>query len=423
MQKEKLAIIGTGISGLGAAYFLHDQYEISLYEKNDYIGGHTNTVTIVDDKKELSIDTAFMVYNETTYPLLTRLFKELEVKTKTTSMSFSVQHVPSGLEFCGTGYNGLFAQRRNLFNRPYLRMLMEIERFQKQAEEVLISPEYENYTMAQYVSEKGYSEDFIQKFLIPMSSAVWSTPADTMLNFPVITLVQFFKNHCFLGIKNHLQWRTCIGGSRHYRDKLLAQIKANIWPNRGVQKVIRQAQGVKVVDMLGLEAMYDKVVIACHADDVLGILENPTVDEQFLLSRFPYQDNRTVLHTDHTVMPKTRGAWSSWNYRISRDAKGELVSTTIYDMNRLQGVSDTKHWFISLNDPGLINSAKIVWKMDYKHPVFTTENQKLQKDLPRLNEHGPVYFAGAYFRYGFHEDGLLSALNVARKLSKEKIWL
>jgi predicted NAD/FAD-binding protein len=422
MQKEKLAIIGTGISGMGVAYFLRDQYDITLYEKNDYIGGHTNTVTIVDDGKELSIDTAFMVYNETTYPLLTRLFEELEVKTKTTSMSFSVQHVPSGLEFSGTGYNGLFSQRRNVLNQPFIRMLLEIERFNKEAQEVLVDPVYQDYSLADYVTKKGYSANFVEKFLIPMSSAVWSTPADTMLKFPVVTLVQFFRNHCFLGIKDHLQWRTCEGGSRQYRDKLLAQVKANVWPNRGAKKVLRQNGKVTVIDTMGLEMVYDKVVMATHADDTLTILDNPTADEKQLLGKFPYTTNSTILHTDERVMPRTKRAWSSWNYRISRNTEGQLVTTTIYDMTNLQGVLTSKRWFISLNDPGLVDPKKVVWKIDYRHPLFLTESLQAQHLLPRLNESGPVYFCGAYFRYGFHEDGLLSALNVARKLSKEAIW-
>ncbi len=422
MAKQKLAIIGTGISGMGVAYFMKDFYDITLYEKNDYIGGHTNTVTIVDQKKELAIDTGFIVYNETTYPLLTRLFKELMVRTKPASMSFSVQHVPSGLEFCGTGYNGLFAQRKNLFNRPFLRMLMEIDRFNKEAVEVLVNPKYESYSLAEYVMEKGYSRDFIFRFLVPMSSAVWSAPVDLMLKFPAMTLVRFFKNHCFLGIQGHLQWRTCDGGSRQYRDKLLAQIKANIWPNRGVSKVIREGNGVRVIDSQGVALTYDKVVIAAHADEALGMLEDPTDDERELLAKFPYHLNKATLHTDTALMPKTKRAWSSWNYRIHENEKGELFTTTIYDMNSLQGVSSNKGWFVSINDPGLIDPAKIVWTKDYHHPLFTTEGQKAQHLLPRLNETGPVYFAGAYFRYGFHEDGLLSALNVARKLTREPIW-
>lgn len=422
MLKQRLAIIGTGISGMGAAYFLNEQYDITLYEKNNFIGGHTNTVTIVDNKKELNIDTAFMVYNETTYPLLTRLFNELEVKTKATSMSFSVQHVPSGLEFCGTGYNGLFAQRRNLFNLPFIKMLKEIERFNKEAQEVLDMPRFETYSLSQYMTQKGYSQDFIEKFLIPMSSAVWSAPADTMLQFPARTLVRFFKNHCFLGIKGHLQWRTCVGGSRQYKEKLMAQVKANVWVNRGAVKVIRCGSKVKVIDSMGFDMEYDKVILACHADDALRILQEPTSQEQDLLGKFPYQLNIATLHTDKSVMPRTRGAWSSWNYRISYNDQNKLVATTIYDMNSLQGISPEKDWFVSINDPGLIDPKKIISTIEYHHPIFTVDGQKAQGDLPLLNENGPVYFAGAYFRYGFHEDGLLSALNLARHISKEPIW-
>ena len=422
MAKKKLAIIGTGISGLGVAYFLRDQYDITLYEKNDYIGGHTNTITIVDQKQELAIDTAFMVFNEHTYPLLTRLFKELGVKTRPTSMSFSVAHVPTGLEYCGSGFQGLFAQRRNMFNRSFLRMLLDIERFNKEAMEVLINPVYENITLAEYVAKKGYTQDFLHKFLIPMSSAVWSTPPDAMLNFPAVTLVRFFKNHCFLGMSGHLEWRTCLGGSRNYRDKLLAQTKAVVCRNRGVLHVKDLGSKVSVTDTMGGSTDYDHVVIAAHADDALAMLKNPTPLQQLTLSQFPYINNSTILHTDDRVMPRYKRAWASWNYRIVADANGVPQATTIYYINALQGIASDKDWFISINDPGLIDPAKIVWRMDYRHPRYTPQSQQAQPMLQQLNEGKGISFCGAYFRYGFHEDGLWSAHQVAQTLSKDPIW-
>ncbi len=407
---------------MGAAYFLRGQYDITFYEKNNYAGGHTNTLTVDEGGHPVYIDSAFMVYNETTYPLLTRLFKELDIHTKPTSMSFSVQHVPSGLEFSGTGYNGLFAQRRNLFNAPYIKMLLEISRFGKEAGEVLKDDRYLTYSLGEYAREKKYSEAFLQRFLIPMSSAVWSTPIDAMLEFPIVSLVRFFKNHCFLGLEGHLNWRTCVGGSRQYRDKLLKAVNAKLNINTPAVKVIREEGGVMVVDSTGHQAVYDNVLIAVHADEVLDILDRPTELESRLLKCFPYHPNKTTLHTDDIVMPKTRRAWSSWNYRISINALRETKATTIYDMNSLQGVSTKKNYFISINDPGLIDAKKIIWETQYRHPMYSVQGQHAQKELPHLNANGPVYFAGAYFRFGFHEDGLLSGLHAARAISGTEIW-
>ncbi len=401
---------------------MREKFALTLYEKNNYVGGHTNTVTVVEGQQQLHVDTAFMVYNETTYPLLTRLFAELRVKTKPTSMSFSVQHVPSGLEFSGTGYNGLFAQRKNIFKPSYVRMLMEIDRFSKEAVEVLEEKDYLDYSLAEYVSVKGYSPDFVQRFLIPMSSAVWSTPPDTMLSFPVVTLVRFFKNHCFLGLSGHLQWRTCVDGSRQYRDRLLAELRGRIWTQKAAIKVIRSGGKVTVVDAAGGQEEYDKVIVAAHADEALDLLDSPTANEKNLLQKFPYYSNRATLHTDISVMPKTQRAWSSWNYRFAPTADGRPAATTIYYMNSLQGLSKTHDYFISINDPGLIDAKKIIWETAYRHPVYTVLGQYVQKDLPQLNLSGPIYYCGAYFRYGFHEDGLWSALNAARAVSGEHIW-
>lgn len=418
---KKLAIIGTGIAGMGAAYFLKDKYAITFYEKENEPGGHTNTLTVDENGTPVHIDSAFMVYNETTYPLLTRLFKELDVQTKPTSMSFSVQHVPSGLEFCGSGLSGLFAQRWNVLNPFYIRMLLEIQRFQKEAVEVL-DEKFTDYSLARYVSLRGYSRDFVHKFLIPMSSAVWSMPVDHMLRFPAMTLVRFFHNHGFLRLSGQLQWRTCVNGSRQYRDKLLARVNARMLTGRPAVRVVREGGRVIVEDSSGQKETYDKAILACHSDDALNILQAPTALEQDLLRCFAYHDNEAVLHTDEAVMPKTRAAWSSWNYRIQLDDHGQTRTTTIYDMNSLQQVSQSRRYFISINDPGLVDPAKVLWRKVYRHPVYSVASQKSQAELHRLNLGGPVYFCGAYFRYGFHEDGLWAALNAARAIAGETVW-
>jgi len=417
-----IAIIGTGISGMSAGYFLRKKFDITFYEKEEYAGGHTNTLTINEDGQDIFIDSAFMVYNEPTYPLLTRLFKELNVKTKPTSMSFSVQHVPSNLEYCGTGLQGLFAQRRNIFNPSYVRMLLEINRFRKEALEVLDHPTGAFWTLSQYIRHKGYSEDFLQKFLIPMSSAVWSTPADTMLDFPIQSLVRFFNNHRFLNLEGQLEWRTCEGGSRQYRDKMIGAFGNRIWTKRAAIKVKREHDKVAITDSRGETIIYDKVIIACHADEALSLLADPTTQETFLLSKFPYLNNKATLHTDDRQMPSLRSVWSSWNNRIEIDSEGRPVTTTIYWMNSLQGVSQKKDYFISINGPAQIDPDKILWEKDYTHPLFTVEGQEAQAHLPSLNKNGVTFFCGAYFRYGFHEDGLMSGLDAARAVAQEEVW-
>lgn len=414
---QKIAIIGTGIAGMGAGYFLKDKFDITFFEKNSYPGGHTNTLSVDEEGEPIYIDSAFMVYNEITYPNLVRLFNELDVKTKPTDMSFSVQHLPSGLEYCGTGLNGLFAQRRNLFNVNHWKMLLEMDRFNKESLEVLEGDQFLTYSLSDYVKEKNYSEDFFHKFLIPISSAVWSTPPDLMLEFSVVTLVRFFKNHGFLGLHGHYQWRTVVDGSQRYRDKILQFFKGKILLNQSLKTVIRQENKVILVDKQGRKQEFDKVIMACHADQALALLERPTILEKGLLEKYKYHRNRATLHTDETVMPKTRLAWSSWNYRIN-----DRYPSTIYWMNNLQHVSKRNNYFVSINDDGVVNSSKILWDSEYTHPIFDVAAIKEQPRLPSLNNTGPIYFCGAYFKYGFHEDALTSGLQVARVISGENLW-
>jgi len=415
---KKIAIIGTGIAGMGAAYYLKDQYDVTFYEKNNYPGGHTNTLTVKEDGKDVYIDSGFMVYNEFTYPHFTKLLKELEVPTKETSMSFSVQHIPTGLEYRGT--DRLFAQRKNLFNIPYIALLLVFDRFRRKAVEVLEDSRYDQYTVGQYTKEKKYRWDFVEKFLIPMSSAVWSVPTEKVLEFPIKTLVRFFNNHGFLGIKTQLQWRTIEGGSRVYRDKILGLFSGKVFLDSPVTKISRFADHVEVVCINGQKASYDKVIVACHADEALSILNNPTSLERSLLAPFTYHKNHATLHTDKSLMPRTREAWASWNYRINKKGPKEYETTTIYYMNELQGVSQEKDYFVSIDDPGLIAKDKILWEIDYAHPVFNVEASQAQANLPQLNQNKQVYFCGSYFRYGFHEDALGSAVNVVDIIKKEE---
>lgn len=417
---KTIAVIGTGIAAMGAAYYLKDQYDFTFYEKNDYPGGHTNTVMVNEDGQPVYIDTGFMVFNRRTYPNLVQLFKELNIESMPTSMSFSVQHLPSGLDYCGIGINGLFAQRKNVIRLNYWKMLMEMDRFNKEAVAILESPEYHNYSLEEYVREKGYSEDFIYKYLIPIGSAVWSSPPDEMLKFSAVTLVQFFKNHGFLGLRTHFQWYTPKGGSRHYRDKILSYFPGKVGLNNPAVQIKHEEGKAAVYDSQGEKALYDKVIIAAHADQALKLLGDSSYEERRLLGKFTYQKNKATLHTDASIMPKTKLAWSSWNYRINQKEDGRIQTTTIYDMNALQKVSKRKNYFVSINEMGEVNPDKVLWEYMYEHPLYNVEAITAQKELQVLNENGVRYFCGSYFKYGFHEDALTSGIAVAMAIKGEK---
>ncbi len=420
-MKPTLAIIGTGIAGMGSAHFLKDDFDLTIHEKNDYVGGHTNTITVDEEGKDIYIDTGFMVFNHVTYPFLTRLFKELNVPTKKTDMSFSVQHCPSRLEFCGSGLGGLFAQRRNLFSIRHIKMLSQIARFNRESLKILDDPRYDEYSLGRYMKEEGYGEDMLWKYLIPMSSAVWSTPMDLMLEFPAKTLVRFFFNHGFLGLNTQHQWYTVVNGSKSYRDIIIRPFADRIMTNNPAVKVEKEGKKALVTAKDGSKKSYDKVVFACHGDEALSLLGNPSEDESRLLRNFKYQENTAILHTDDSVMPRTKRAWSSWNYRIE-EKQGKLLPSTVYWMNSLQQVSQKRNYFVSINDPENIDDKKIIKKIVYAHPLFDVFGVKAQGELQNLNENGPLYYCGSYFRYGFHEDALMSAVYLCRKLLNKNIY-
>lgn len=414
---QTVAIIGTGIAGMGCAHLLQNRYELTIFEKNAYIGGHTNTISVEEEGKPVYMDTGFMVFNYETYPNLCRLFEEIQAPVKKTDMSFSVQHVPTGLEYCGSGLNGLFAQRKNMFRPAYIKMLMEITRFNKISVEILDKPEYANHSLADYIKEFKFSEEMLMKYLVPMSSAVWSTPMDKMLDFPAVTLIRFFKNHGFLGLNTQHQWYTLQNGSQAYREILIKPFKDKIQVNNGAVSVKRLPGGKALVtSATGQQQEFDKVIIAAHANEALKMLFEPTADEQRLLSVFHYEKNKATVHTDESVMPKNKRTWSSWNYRIE-ERNGKQVPTTIYWMNRLQGVSERRNYFVSINAiPGTVAPDKLIREIGYEHPLFDVAAIKAQDELYRLNEGGPLYFCGSYFKYGFHEDAYKSAVDLCKMI-------
>jgi len=414
---ESLAIVGTGIAGMGCAHYLQKYYNIDIYEQNNYVGGHTNTVDVKESDRTVAVDTGFIVFNHRTYPNLVRLFKELNVDVKPTNMSFSVQDRHSGLIYSS---QHLFAQPLNILKPSYVKLLFEINRFYKEGREVLMNERYASQSMWDYVKEKKYSDNFLYQYLVPMSSALWSTPIDITMQYPVRVLVQFFSNHGMLGIGDEFQWYTVAGGSRQYRDKLIAPFKDRIRLNTPVQRVFRAGRKAKVILSDGTERMYDKVILASHADQSYRMIKDDASDlEHQLLSVFEYQLNKATLHSDAGVMPKVKKAWSAWNYCV-QPVNGELTASTTYDMNILQAVSDKENYFVSINDPGNIREEKVHRVINYEHPVFTPKTAAAQKHLWKLNEAGPVYYCGSYFRFGFHEDALTSAVNLCEKLTSEK---
>jgi predicted NAD/FAD-binding protein len=414
-MSNKLAIIGTGISGMACAHFLQHDYDIVLFEKNNYIGGHTHTFSVNEDGTEIPVDTGFMVFNPLNYPNLIKLFDELKVPVKKTEMSFSVQHLPTGLEYAGSGLNGLFAQRKNLFSLRHIKMLMQIGRFNRLCVEDMKNDRYRSLTVSGYVKMRGFGVDMLLRYLLPMTSALWSTPTNVTMQFPALSLVRFFHNHGFLGLNTQHEWYTIHGGSCEYRKRLIAPFLDRIKTADGVKKVRRTSGRIRITTHSGEERDFDKVIFACHADQALMIFENPYIEERKLLSKFTYQKNTATLHSDTSVMPKNKNVWSSWNYRIEGKENG-LRTSCIYNMNKLQQVSEKENYFVSINDPGNIHPKKIHQIIPYEHPIFTLESMAAQKQLPDLNETGPVYFCGSYFRYGFHEDAFTSSVDLCKKI-------
>jgi predicted NAD/FAD-binding protein len=415
---DKIAIIGSGIAGLGCAHFLQHRSELSVFEANDHIGGHSNTIAVDEGDGEAVLDTGFMVYNEVTYPLLTRLFADLNVPTKPTEMSFSVHHGASGVEWNGSSVTTLFAQRRNLLNLRHWRFLLQLNRFNKEAVAALNESQWGEMTLAEYVNARGYGQDFLERYLVPMSSAVWSTPPDEMLRFPAMTLLRFWHNHGFLGLDTQHPWRTVDGGAREYVKRLIAPFRDRIHTSTPVQRVHLSGSGlVGIETRLGIET-FDKVIFATHADQALRLLESPTPLQRELLTPFAYQPNSVRVHTDPQFMPKTRSCWASWNYRS--EATG---TSTHYWMNSLQGVSMKHDYFVSLNVSDRVPAAACRRSLDYEHPLFDLDAMKAQRRLPELNDtSGATFFCGSYFRYGFHEDAFKSAVDLCNTLLGGDPW-
>jgi predicted NAD/FAD-binding protein len=424
--------VGSGIAGLGCAYFLRQHAQITLFEKNNDIGGHTNTVTVERQGLPQPIDTGFMVFNHQTYPNLLRFFNDLQIPTVATDMSFSVQHRARHLEWNGRGWNQIFGQRRNLLNPGFWQMLFSLKRFCEEAVWAKDEPQYDHLTIEAFAQERAYGEDFLSLFLLPMSAAIWSTDPERMRAFPIGALLRFFHNHGFLGMDKHLQWYTVQGGAQTYVRKLLPMLEADgtqVHRHRGVRQVIQSDQSATVVLDDGTSEVFDKVIMACHADEALALLAQPTELQRQLLSPFTYEQNTATLHTDSSVLPERRRVWAAWNYRLSPDVNhphGELEASTHYWMNRLQHIPGPFQFVVSINGQALIDPSKVLKTIHYTHPRFTVDAIAAQPRLPDLNSQNTyqsVYFCGSYFRYGFHEDAFTSALHLSRIIRQDAaLW-
>jgi len=412
----KIAVIGTGIAGNVAARELSREHEITVFEAGNYVGGHTHTHNIDDNGRPLAIDTGFIVFNDWTYPNFIALLDELGVSSQPSEMSFGVKCERTGLEYKGHTLNTLFAQRRNLLRPSFYRMLRDIVRFNREARS-LLEADADSLTLGDYLHNNQYSAAFTDYYIIPMGAAIWSAEPRRMLSFPATCFARFFANHGLLNIKNRPQWRVIRGGSRSYVDKLIEPFRQQIRLNTPVTGITRHATHVEVSsDGYGKER-FDQVFIACHSDQALAMLRDASPQERAVLGAIPYQRNDVVLHTDTSLMPRRHLAWSAWNYhRLAGDKDAVAVT---YNMNILQALPTQQTYLVTLNNSAAIDPDKIIKHLSYDHPVFTPDGIAAQQRQGEINGVKRSYFCGAYWRYGFHEDGVVSALNALEHF-KEK---
>ena len=401
----KIAVIGSGISGLSAAYFLSKKFKVDLFEKEDHFGGHSFTFDIKESDKVTPVDLGFIVFNKITYPNLVKFFEDLNVPYEKSDMSFSVSIKNTNIEYCGSGLSGIFTNKLNLLNFKFLIMIKEIISFYKIAP-TLLEKNIKEQSLGEFLNDKKLSKYFIEYHLIPMVAAIWSMPFSKAKEMPVKFFLNFFSNHGLFKLKNRPQWYTVSNRSRTYVKKVINKISGEIFKNYKVSKIIRSNDNVRI--MIGKEYIdYDQVVLASHADESLNILERPTEDEKNILGKFKYVDNEAILHSDESLMPKKKRAWSSWN-SIS-DGKNTCIT---YWLNKLQNLKTTKNYFLTLNPIYKLNDSFIIKKINFTHPYLNHENTLLQKKLHSIQGKKRTWFCGSYFGYGFHEDGLKSSIEL-----------
>ena len=416
----RIAVIGGGVAGIASSYLLQRKHEITLFEKNDYVGGHTHTIVLErEPDRGLPIDTGFIVLNDRTYPLLNRFLAQLGVPIRKTDMSFSYACRETGLEYASRNLNGFFAQRRNLLQPGFWNLLRNIFRFNRKTLQCLSEERLKGITLGQYLKQAGFHGDIVDKYLIPMSAAIWSTPDLKMMDFPAESFFRFMANHGLLSISDQPQWYHIEGGSHSYVKAFLNNFHGTVHVNREVKRIRRTEKGVILTTAENGEVPFDRVVVAAHADEAFAMLGDPSPEEIRLLSPWSYNRNRTILHTDSSLLPTNRRAWAAWNYLRERDVLSGSPITVTYHMNRLQNLSTSQDYCVTLNPARPIPSANIIREMDYSHPLYTFAALKTQAGLPDLNGYRNTFYCGSYFGNGFHEDALRSAIQVARHFGIE----
>ncbi|MDM9622181.1 FAD-dependent oxidoreductase [Rhizobium sp. S96] len=420
-RRLRIAVIGSGISGASAAWALNPLHEVTLYEKSPRAGGHTATVDVDYDGVRIPVDTGFIVYNEPNYPNLTALFAWLGVHTHASDMSFSLSLDHGKLEWSGGGLSSIFAQKRNLLRPTFLLMIREILRFNRMCLRDRAEGHLATRSLGDYLDWRGFSPGFTNNYLVPMAAAIWSSPAEKMLQFPAEQFVNFFDNHRLIYSKQH-QWRTVTGGSRNYLEKLLTPLGDKLRLGVGVRGVMRDQAGVTVIDESGAEERFDKVIFATHSDQTSWMLIDANDQERKLLAAIPYQPNRVVLHRDIGLMPQRQKVWASWNYLRSSKASGEAGVAVTYWMNRLQGIDPRYPLFVTLNPEREPDSRKVFAEFSNEHPQFSADSIAAQKALAGIQGKNHSYFAGAWTGHGFHEDGLVSGLAAAAALGATAPW-
>ena len=411
----KIAVIGSGIAGNVAAYRLSEQHDVTMFEAGDAIGGHTNTHDVDFEGRRYAIDTGFIVFNYRTYPEFTRLLKELQVEVSPTSMSFSVRHEQTGLEYNGNTINSLFAQRSNLFRPSFLRMVRDILRFNREAVKSLEHEDAE-LPLGDYLEKHRYGEAFRNHYIIPMGAAIWSTEASLMQQFPARFFIRFFDNHGLLSVNDRPVWHVIKGGSREYLEPLTRPFRDNIRTGTPVERIRRFPTHVEIVTRNHGAERFDAVFIAAHTNEALRMLDQATEAETEVLSAIPYQQNEAVLHTDTRLLPQRRLAWAAWNYHILKHRQDRVALT--YNMNILQGIDAPVTFNVTLNNTDAIDPRRILRRVRYEHPMFTPESVAAQARHNEINGTHRTWYCGAYWRNGFHEDGVVSALNAVQHFNE-----
>jgi len=420
----KIAIVGTGIAGNVAAYHLAKEHDITVFEANDYIGGHTHTHQIDHAGQQYTVDSGFIVFNYKTYPNFIKLLEELGVAPQASDMSFSVKCERTGLEYNGTSLNSLFAQRRNLFRPKFYGMIKDILRFNQQAPTILEQKD-ESLSLGEYLLNNKFSYEFINHYIIPMGAAIWSADPSIMHQFPAHYFVRFFHNHGMLSVSDRPMWHVIQGGSNTYVKQLIKPFKDNIRLSTPVKNIRRYDSHVEIETSQYGKEDFDYVFVASHSDQALGMLSDPTPQEKLILNAIPYQENEAVLHTDKNVLPKRKLAWAAWNYHILKQKQKRVALT--YNMNILQSIKAPVEFCVTLNNTDSIDQSKIIKTITYDHPVFTPDGIAAQQRQKEINGPKRTFFCGAYWRFGFHEDGVVSSLNALQhfkdQLNDEQLHL